>query len=61
LGQPNARACLLGFLNIPRESAKRLPRHVQALLGYAAYDGSRDKGGLVGLYENGDPALVLED
>ena len=48
------------FLNISRESAKRLPRHVQALLGYAAYDGSRDKGGLVGLYENGDPAVVLE-
>jgi hypothetical protein len=33
---------------------------VQALLGYAVYDGSRDKGGLVGLYENGDPAVVLE-
>ena len=49
------------FLYVPRESVKRLPRHGQALLGYAAYDGSRDKGGLVGLYENGDPAVVLED
>lgn len=31
-----------------------------AMLGYAAYDGSRDNGGLVGLHENGDPAVLLE-
>jgi hypothetical protein len=30
------------------------------MLGYAAYDGSRDNGGLVGLHENGDPAVLLE-
>ena len=49
------------FLNIIRETVKRVPCHVQALLGYSAYDGSRDNGGLVGLYENGDPAVLLDD
>ena len=49
------------FLNVSRERAKILPTRVQKLLGYAAYDGKRDGGGLVGLYENGDPrALVRE-
>lgn len=49
------------ILNVTRERAKTLPKHVQGLLGYAAYDGTRDRGGLVGLYENGDPAVLLED
>lgn len=49
------------ILNIPRDTVKRLPGHLQALLGYAAYDGSRDNGGLVGLYENGDPPVLLKE
>ena len=49
------------ILNISRETARRLPKHTQRLLGWSAYDGSRDNGGLVGLYENGDPAVLLED
>ncbi len=47
------------FLNIPRARAQSLPPHVQGLLGYAAHDGSRWNAGLVGLYENGDPARYL--
>ena len=49
-----------GILNVSRDRAKSLPKRLQAMLGYAAYDGSRDNGGLVGLYENGDPAVLLE-
>ena len=37
-----------------------LPARVRQLLGFSAYDGSRDRGGLVGLYENGDPAEWLD-
>ena len=48
------------ILNISRERIKTLPKHLQQLLGYAAYDGSRDNGGLLGLYENGDPSILLE-
>ncbi len=46
-------------LNVSLERIKTLPKHVQGLLGYAAYDGTRDNGGLVGLYENGDPGALL--
>ena len=46
--------------NVSKERARSLPAHLQQLLGFAAYDGSRDRGGLVGLYENGDPAAWLE-
>ncbi len=48
------------ILNVSRERIKTLPKHLQQLLGYSAYDGSRDNGGLVGLYENGDPSVLLE-
>ena len=48
------------FLNVPRETARRLPPRVQALLGYAAHDAAAQRGGLLGLYENGDPARALE-
>ena len=46
------------LLNVSRERVKHLAPRVQGLLGYAAYDGKRDHGGLVGLYENGDPGCV---
>ena len=47
------------FLNISRETVRTLSPSLQALLGYAAYDGSDRNGGLVGLYENGDPGNAL--
>ena len=49
------------FLNVSRERAKILPTRVQKLLGYVAYDGKRDGGGLVGLYENGDPSALVRE
>lgn len=45
------------FLNIPREVVAAAPAKVQALLGYAA--SQSETGGLIGLYENGDPGRVL--
>ncbi len=48
------------LFNIPRAHARALPPHVQKLLGYHSYDGSAHNGGLLGLYENGDPSVLLE-
>ena len=47
------------FLNVDRDTTRDLPPRLQALLGYAAHDGTSRLGGLVGLYENGDPAQAL--
>jgi hypothetical protein len=47
------------FLNVSVDAAKNAPPKVQALLGYAPHDGLYKRGGLLGLYENGDPARVL--
>jgi ectoine hydroxylase-related dioxygenase (phytanoyl-CoA dioxygenase family) len=47
------------FLNVPPERACSLPADVRALLGYVAHDASAHGGGLVGLFENGDPANAL--
>ena len=49
------------ILNISRGTVRSLPAHLRGLLGYAAYDGTRDNGGLVGLYENGDPGVLVRD
>lgn len=49
------------FLNVPLLIARRLPKRLQAVLGYAAHDGTAKRGGVVGLYENGDPARALAD
>lgn len=43
------------FLNLDASEVSLLSPKFQALLGYAAYDGGDHQGGLVGLYENGDP------
>ena len=52
--------CLIKFfLNVSRETAASLPAELQALLGYACHDASDRLGGMVGLYEGGDPAAVL--
>jgi ectoine hydroxylase-related dioxygenase (phytanoyl-CoA dioxygenase family) len=43
------------YLNVSKETASALPDLVKALLGYTVHDGSKYNGGVVGLYENGDP------
>jgi hypothetical protein len=48
------------FLNLSRETVRLLPSKLQALLGYAPYDGTKQLGGMIGLYENGDPLRALE-
>ncbi len=45
------------FLNLSRTKVRTLPTKLQAVLGYAAHRGRN--GGLVGLFENGDPARAL--
>lgn len=45
--------------NIPIETARTLSPTLQSLLGFRNYDGSAHDGGLLGLYENGDPAELL--
>lgn len=47
------------FLNVPIDLARTLPDPVPALLGYRTHDASRTGGGMVGLYENGDPSNAL--
>jgi hypothetical protein len=48
------------FLNLSRETVRPLPSKLQGLLGYAPYDGTKQLGGIIGLYENGDPVRALE-
>lgn len=47
-------------LNVPPVVAASLPDTVQELLGYRTHDATGTGGGLVGLYENGDPAAALQ-
>ena len=49
------------FLNIPLETAKKLSPRLQGILGYAAHNAIAQRGGMVGLFENGDPRRSLED
>lgn len=49
------------FLNVPVETIRLLPKRLQDVLGYAAHDGIAQGGGMIGLYENGDPHRVLEE
>jgi ectoine hydroxylase-related dioxygenase (phytanoyl-CoA dioxygenase family) len=46
-------------LNLPPNIAADLPSKVTRLLGYASHDASSARGGLLGLYEGGDPAKIL--
>lgn len=48
------------FLNISKETARTLEPRLQALLGYAPHDAVAKRGGMTGLFENGDPAKALE-
>ena len=51
------RAVENSFLNLSRTTVGTLPTKLQAILGYAAHRAK--SGGLVGLFENGDPARAL--
>ncbi|MEO0962434.1 MAG: phytanoyl-CoA dioxygenase family protein [Pseudomonadota bacterium] len=47
------------FLNIPLTTVRTLPINVQNLLGYSPHDATNRNGGLVGLYECGDPQRAI--
>ena len=47
------------FLNLSRETVRGLDPKLQAILGYAVHDAIKQQGGMVGLYENGDPRRAL--
>ena len=47
------------FLNVSPEIVRTLPTRLQDVLGYAAYDGIPQGGGMIGLYEGGDPHRAL--
>ncbi|MFE3961124.1 phytanoyl-CoA dioxygenase family protein [Nocardia sp. NPDC059091] len=47
------------ILNVPPGIARTLPPEAQALLGYTAHDAASTGGGMLGLYENGDPRKAL--
>ena len=47
------------FLNLSRATVSKLPSKLQAILGYSAHDATNRRGGMVGLFENGDPARAL--
>lgn len=49
------------FLNVPIEVAKTLPERLQALLGYAPYDGTERGGAVIGVagVDGGDPWKLL--
>ena len=46
-------------LNVPPAIAAELPERVQALLAYRSHDASAAGGGVLGLFDNGDPAAAL--
>src|SRR5215831_1434201 len=48
-----------GTLNVPPAAAAALPPKVQDLLGYAWHDAADAGGGVLGLFEEGDPHAVL--
>lgn len=48
------------FLTVPLEVAATLSSEMQELLGYRAHNGLHRGAGMLGLYENGDPSVVLE-
>ena len=47
------------FLNLSRSTVSKLPPKLQAIVGYSAHDATRRGGGIVGLFENGNPARAL--
>lgn len=49
------------FLTVPPSRAVDLPDELLGLLGYVAHDATHIDGGLVGMYDNGDPLRALRD
>lgn len=47
------------FLNVNLDTAAAASPSIRALLGYSAHDGGPHGGGLIGLFENGDPVAAL--
>ncbi len=50
------------FLNLPPERAKAFGREARELMGYCLHDATTSpthRGGVLGCYENGDPAALL--
>ena len=47
------------FLNLSAATIASLTPQLQALIGFQAHDATDQGGGLLGLYENGDPAEAL--
>ena len=37
----------------------KLPSKLRALVGYSVHDATHKRGGMIGLFENGDPAGAL--
>ncbi|MFI0406064.1 phytanoyl-CoA dioxygenase family protein [Actinomadura sp. 3N508] len=48
-----------GTLVAPPDVAADLPVEIAELLGYAAHDTTSTGGGLIGMYDNGDPRVLL--
>lgn len=48
------------ILNLRKETVATLPKKLQEILGYGIHDGSDARGGMLGLYECGDPGRVFE-
>ncbi|TDB91905.1 hypothetical protein E1264_00075 [Actinomadura sp. KC216] len=48
-----------GTLVAPPDVAADLPAEIAELLGYAAHDTTSTGGGLIGMYDNGDPRVLL--
>ncbi|NKC01137.1 MAG: hypothetical protein GKR90_21940 [Pseudomonadales bacterium] len=44
------------FLNLKRSTVQALAPEHRSMLGFSAYDGEAHHSGMLGLYENGDPA-----
>lgn len=48
------------FLNLSVDTVRSLEPGLQELLGFRSYDGTTADGGMLGLYENGDPSRLLD-
>lgn len=48
------------WLSVPLERVRQLPPRAQELLGYSIYDGTSMGGGMINMYEVGNPKALLE-
>ena len=49
------------YLTVSQEVARTLPPRLQDMLGYTVHDAMGTGGGLLGLYDGGDPRQILQD